>query len=200
MRQAAAGIRPLRPAQDGRITARSHWVFAAPTMIQSVFGGRFASTGVEDAALSSESTVALRASVRRTRSQFGRLHRSAQETWATVRMIVRIAAKAVVRMYQERATRLAAAGERGFRLASPWRVDLGWFIRGAGVFRDAEAEPPGHRNIKPFLRPGGEGGGDRWAGAMAATESGGIPSGPRGPWCSRSCAEDRRALRSDPWQ
>ena len=68
----------------------------------------------------------------------------AQETWATVRMIVRIAAKAVVRMYQERATRLAAAGERGFRLASPWRVDLGWFVRGAGVFRDAEAGPPGH--------------------------------------------------------
>ena len=28
----------------------------------------------------------------------------------------------------------------------------------------------------------------------------GIPSGPRGPWCSRSRAEDRRALRSDPWQ
>ncbi len=129
-----------------------------------------------------------------------RSDRSAQETWATVRMIVRIAAKAVVRMYQERATRLAAAGERGFRLASPWRVDLGWFVRGAGVFRDAEAGPPGHRNIKPFLRPGGEGGGDRWAGAMAATESGGIPSGPRGPWCSRSRAEDRRALRSDPWQ
>ena len=113
---------------------------------------------------------------------------------------MRIAAKAVVRMYQECATRLAAAGERGSSLASPWRVDLGWFVREAGLFRDAEAGPPRHRNIEPFLRPGGVGGGDRWAGAMAATESGGIPAGPRGPWCSRSRAEDRRALRSDPWR
>jgi len=76
---------------------------------------------------------------------------------------------------------------------------LPWVVRrGAGVFRDAQAGPPRHRNIKPFLRPGGVGGGDRWAGAMAATESGGIPSGPRGPWCSRSRAEDRRALRPTP--
>ena len=77
-RQAAAGIRPLWPAQDGRITARSPWVFAVPPMIQSVcasrsvLGGPFASTGVEDAALSSEPTVALRASVRRHRSHLER--------------------------------------------------------------------------------------------------------------------------------
>ena len=76
-RQAAAGIRPLWPAQDGRITARSPWVFAAPPMIQSVcasrsvLGGRLASTGVEDAALSSKPTVELRASVRRHRRAQG---------------------------------------------------------------------------------------------------------------------------------
>jgi hypothetical protein len=86
MRQAAAGIRPLWPAQDGRITARSHWVFAAPPMIQSVFasrsvlGGRFASTGVEDAALSSEPTVALRASVRHTEASSTQLGASVDVT------------------------------------------------------------------------------------------------------------------------
>ena len=59
--------------RDARVTAPSPWMFVAPPITLAVsasrtaFSGRFASTAVEDVALSCERTVALRASVRRHR-------------------------------------------------------------------------------------------------------------------------------------
>src|SRR5262245_58940731 len=76
-RQPASGIRPLSPAKDAAVTARSHGMSAVRPVLRGAgrHGGHLADglpqPSSKDVAFSSKPSGALRASVRRHRSNLG---------------------------------------------------------------------------------------------------------------------------------